>query len=92
MVNPWKEISLSDYENHMSLDSVKQLQSLNRTMKEQFNDYENNLFKRFLRLFFSARAFAIRAAIALPSLVRLSTFPEAVFFTAIVYRIYIFDI
>lgn len=32
MVNPWKEISLSDYENHMSLDSVRQLQSLNLTM------------------------------------------------------------
>ena len=42
MVNPWKEISLSDYENHMSLDSVKQLQSLNLTMKEQFNDYDVN--------------------------------------------------
>ena len=42
MVNPWKEIGLSDYENHMSLDSVKQLQSLNRTMKEQFNDYDVN--------------------------------------------------
>lgn len=32
MVNPWKEISLSAYENHMSLDSVRQLQSLNLTM------------------------------------------------------------
>ena len=26
MSNPWEEISLNDYENHMSLDSVKQLQ------------------------------------------------------------------
>jgi hypothetical protein len=24
MSNPWEEISLNDYENHMSLDSVKQ--------------------------------------------------------------------
>ena len=40
MGNPWKEISLSDYENHMSLDSVRQLQSLNLTMKEQLNDYD----------------------------------------------------
>lgn len=40
MVNPWIEINLSDYENHMSLDSVKQLQSMNLTMKKQFNDYD----------------------------------------------------
>ena len=40
MVNPWKEISLSDYENHMSLDSIRQLQSLNLTMKEQLDDYD----------------------------------------------------
>ena len=25
MSNPWKDISLSDYEKHMSLDSVMQL-------------------------------------------------------------------
>ena len=37
MGNPWKDISLSDYENHMCLDSVKQLQALNEAMKEQFN-------------------------------------------------------
>lgn len=29
MDNPWKEIKLDDYENHMSLDSVKQLQAMN---------------------------------------------------------------
>ena len=29
MNNPWHEIRLSDYENHMSLDSVKQLQTMN---------------------------------------------------------------
>lgn len=42
MNNPWKDIKLSDYENHMSLDSVKQLQSMNQTMKSQFDDYAVN--------------------------------------------------
>ncbi len=36
MENPWKDIALSDYESHMSLDSVYQLQTLNRVMKDQF--------------------------------------------------------
>lgn len=40
MRNPWEEISLSDYENHMSLDSVRQLQSLNRIMKSQLSDFD----------------------------------------------------
>ena len=39
MKNPWEEISLDDYENHMGLDSVKQLQALNAVMKEQFEAY-----------------------------------------------------
>ena len=39
MNNPWEEISLDDYENHMSLDSVKQLQEMNSIMKEQFEAY-----------------------------------------------------
>lgn len=39
MANPWEEISLSDYENHMKLDSVMQLQNMNQMMKEQFNTY-----------------------------------------------------
>lgn len=39
-MNPWKKILLSDYENHMSLESVQQLQALNRIMKEQFYTYE----------------------------------------------------
>ncbi len=34
-MNPWEEISLSDYENHMSLDSVKQLQAMNEMYSEQ---------------------------------------------------------
>ncbi|MDO4466686.1 MAG: methyltransferase type 11 [Bacillota bacterium] len=40
MKNPWEQINFSDYEAHMSLDSVKQLQSLNQTMKEQFADFD----------------------------------------------------
>lgn len=39
MPNPWEEISLDDYEKHMSLDSVKQLQTMNSIMKEQFLVY-----------------------------------------------------
>lgn len=39
MKNPWKEIPLTDYENHMKLDSVMQLQSLNEMMKGQFDAY-----------------------------------------------------
>ena len=39
MKNPWQEISLDDYENHMKLDSVMQLQTLDSMMKEQLNDY-----------------------------------------------------
>ena len=39
MSNPWERISLSDYENHMRLDSVKQLQAMNELMKGQFGDY-----------------------------------------------------
>ncbi|MBR3032421.1 MAG: HAD hydrolase family protein [Clostridiales bacterium] len=39
MNNPWEEISLQDYESHMSLDSVKQLQAMNAIMKKQFGEY-----------------------------------------------------
>lgn len=39
MKNPWEEISLTDYENHMKLDSVIQLQGLNQMMKGQFEAY-----------------------------------------------------
>lgn len=39
MKNPWEEISLSDYENHMKLDSVMQLQAMNSMMEDQFNAY-----------------------------------------------------
>ena len=39
MTNPWNDISLSDYENHMSLDSVGQLQALNLLMKAQFEAF-----------------------------------------------------
>ena len=39
-MNPWEEISLSDYENHMSLDSVQQLQALNDIMSRQFAAFD----------------------------------------------------
>ena len=39
MTNPWEEINLDDYEKHMSLDSVRQLQTMNSIMKDQFEDY-----------------------------------------------------
>lgn len=38
-MNPWEKISLSDYENHMSLDSVKQLQTMNEMMRKQLAAY-----------------------------------------------------
>lgn len=40
MNNPWEDISLCDYENHMRLDTVMQLQTLNSTMKKQFRAYD----------------------------------------------------
>ncbi len=40
MSNPWKEIKLDDYENHMSLESVYQLQRLSEMMREQFLVYD----------------------------------------------------
>lgn len=40
MRNPWEEIDLNDYENHMSLEGVYQLQTLNAMMKEQFYTYD----------------------------------------------------
>ena len=39
MKNPWEEISLDDYERHMGLGSVMQLQAMNGMMKNQFADY-----------------------------------------------------
>lgn len=39
MKNPWEEIQLTDYESHMKLDSVMQLQALNEMMKGQFDSY-----------------------------------------------------
>lgn len=40
MGNPWEKISLDDYEDHMSLESVYQLQVLNEMMREQFAAYD----------------------------------------------------
>ncbi len=42
MDNPWKSISLSDYENHMKLATVMQLQALNEMMVSQLNSYDVN--------------------------------------------------
>ncbi|MBP3794392.1 MAG: methyltransferase type 11 [Ruminococcus sp.] len=42
MSNPWEEISLDDYEKHMSLESVGQLQMMNLIMKQQLEDYPVN--------------------------------------------------
>ena len=39
MNNPWKDIDLNDYEEHMSLDSIQQLQVMNEMMKHQFYTY-----------------------------------------------------
>lgn len=39
MKNPWEEIPLEDYESHMKLDTVMQLQAMNEMMKEQFAAY-----------------------------------------------------
>ena len=39
MRNPWVGITLSDYENHMKLGSVGQLQVLNRIMADQLYRY-----------------------------------------------------
>lgn len=40
MSNPWEAINLNDYEGHMSLQNVYQLQVLNEMMKEQFYTYD----------------------------------------------------
>lgn len=37
--NPWQEIELEIYENHMKSDAVFQLQTLNQITKEQFESY-----------------------------------------------------
>ena len=39
MKNPWEEIALETYEKHMSLDSVRQLQALDRIMAKQLTAY-----------------------------------------------------
>ena len=38
MSNPWESISLTDYENHIRLNSVKQLQTMNEIMKGQLDN------------------------------------------------------
>lgn len=39
MGNPWEGISLEDYESHMGLPSVMQLQAMNQMMRGQLEDY-----------------------------------------------------
>ncbi|MGE7590988.1 class I SAM-dependent methyltransferase [Peribacillus sp. NPDC101480] len=43
MSNPWKEIKLEIYENHMKSDAVFQLQTLNQITKEQFESYGHEI-------------------------------------------------
>ena len=40
MHNPWEEIALTDYESHMSLETVYQLQTMNDMMREQCYAYD----------------------------------------------------
>ena len=37
--NPWEEIDLETYEKHMRLDTVRQLQTMNAIIKQQFEAY-----------------------------------------------------
>lgn len=39
MSNPWEEISLHEYESHMSLESIMQLQTMNKIMLNQLYHY-----------------------------------------------------
>lgn len=39
MKHPWETISLSDYENHMKEESVRQLQTLNEILRDQVSRY-----------------------------------------------------
>lgn len=39
MSNPWETISLADYESHMKLETVRQLQAVNSIMSDQINRY-----------------------------------------------------
>ncbi len=38
--NPWEDLLLEDYENHMRLDNIRQLQALNNIIKEQLYRYD----------------------------------------------------
>lgn len=40
MKNPWENVALSDYENHMALSNVYQLQTLDMIMAAQFAAYD----------------------------------------------------
>jgi len=38
--NPWEDLLLDDYENHMRLENIRQLQALNNIIKEQLYRYD----------------------------------------------------
>lgn len=38
--NPWEDLLLEDYENHMRLENIRQLQTLNNIIKEQLYRYD----------------------------------------------------
>lgn len=40
MRNPWQDIDIKDYENHMNSGSVLQLQALNKITKQQLDDHD----------------------------------------------------
>ena len=61
-MNPWKDISLSDYEKHMSLENVKQIQVLNQLMKRQFGVYED--FRRDTKIYTEFEGFAMILGVA----------------------------
>lgn len=42
MKNPWEDVSLEDYENHMKLSTIQQLPTLNNIMKSQLNKYNSS--------------------------------------------------
>lgn len=42
MINPWEKVSLEDYENHMKLSTVQQLQKLNEIMRSQIYKYNTS--------------------------------------------------
>ncbi|MFZ2538641.1 MAG: methyltransferase type 11, partial [Oscillospiraceae bacterium] len=40
MENPWVKVSLNNYEQHMKLADIQQLQTLNQIMKQQIKQHQ----------------------------------------------------